>query len=663
MKKKPREKSRAKAANDAFFLAPGDAETKNPTARAGRGRGGAEGVRGGRGRGSDRGRGGARGGRGGSGAATNGSRSTAPEVTATSTEASGGWDTQPSNTEVTGGWGDAPPEAAAATSSWDDAAPAHDSTATDAWGTDTAPDNAPANAPQSQKSSLIPAGTTKSWASAIGKPQVAPAARKPATPAAMVAQPQQQPTAEESMPTNSNAFGASGADAFASEPTEDSWDASNQPSRAVDDGFSASGPATADVTPTKDALTEDNVEHIPDASGPQPTETTASTRGADDRSAIGPSTPSFAASQQAPIGRPSLGGFATSAHKAANMSGRSMSYQRLKEQQDAVVMPGNHAVDRATVQFGQMGLGSTGSGGPQDVDDEREDAETRAQPPQQSPSQPRASLPPAPRPYQMSSEHPPQEGIPTPRQAPGLPMPGQHQSSMAGQPSQAPGAPGLGHSGADSQQYGSYGRYGGNAFGQDQGAPPQKEYDPFSSQLNAPSHSEQRNAYGGLSQAPAQSSQPTQSYSSGYSQAQGEYGSQYGNEQSQGGYQNYYGSYGQPATSSMPENVAPQRTTSGFSTQDARYGSSQHQPSQSHFTEGQASGNNTPNPTMTSQHGAGAHNPQSQHMQSHGQSGYGGGHYGGGGGYNNYYGGGYNQHYPQVSTTPLDEFRAHQASC
>ena len=55
-------------------------------------------------------------------------------------------------------------------------------------------------------------------------------------------------------------------------------------------------------------------------------------------------------------------------------------------------MPGNRDVDRAAVQFGAFSLGE----GEEDIDGEREEAETRAQPPADSPvAHPRASLPPA----------------------------------------------------------------------------------------------------------------------------------------------------------------------------------------------------------------------------------------------------------------------------
>jgi hypothetical protein len=58
-------------------------------------------------------------------------------------------------------------------------------------------------------------------------------------------------------------------------------------------------------------------------------------------------------------------------------------------------MPGNREVDRAAVQFGAFNL----NGGEDDIDGDREEAETRAQPPADSPvAQPRTSLPPVTQP-------------------------------------------------------------------------------------------------------------------------------------------------------------------------------------------------------------------------------------------------------------------------
>ena len=118
--------------------------------------------------------------------------------------------------------------------------------------------------------------------------------------------------------------------------------------------------ATPDVTltPSGDQLTQENVEHLPDESHPPPTETAFSTVASSKDIGSAVATP-LNGPTQAPIGRPAIGGFQTTALKATTGTPhRSASYQRrLVEQQEAVVMPGNHAVDRAAVQFGSMGLG------------------------------------------------------------------------------------------------------------------------------------------------------------------------------------------------------------------------------------------------------------------------------------------------------------------
>jgi hypothetical protein len=173
----------------------------------------------------------------------------------------------------------------------------------------------------------------------------------------------------------------------------------------------------ATITPSKDELTEDNLEQLPDTSAPAPTATAASTAASswDPRNA--PSTPYSALQQNQPqaIRHPPASGFQASALKATGASGRSSSYQRrVLDQEEAVRMPGNREVDRAAVQFGAFNLNGSGD---EDVDGDREEPETRAQPPQHSPvAHPRAALPPAPQQPAAASE-----AFPTPKQAPGLP--------------------------------------------------------------------------------------------------------------------------------------------------------------------------------------------------------------------------------------------------
>jgi hypothetical protein len=163
-------------------------------------------------------------------------------------------------------------------------------------------------------------------------------------------------------------------------------------------------------------LTETNLEQVPDESIPQPSATAASTAASswDPRSAAGTSTPYSALQTQPSSTRPPTSGFQASALKATGSSSRTPSFQRrVLDQEEAVRMPGNREVDRAAVQFGAFNLNGSGD---EDVDGDREEPETRAQPPQHSPVAPRATLPPAP---QQAAPVP--ETLPTPKQSTGLP--------------------------------------------------------------------------------------------------------------------------------------------------------------------------------------------------------------------------------------------------
>lgn len=154
----------------------------------------------------------------------------------------------------------------------------------------------------------------------------------------------------------------------------------------------------AELPPTKDALTESNLEQVNDTSAPAPTETAASTAADSwapapaDISTVPTPAPQPTTSQtQPPPAVPQPVGFA--AATPTKPAARAPHYQRrILDQEEAVRMPGNREVDRAAVQFGAFSL----NGGEEDIDGEREEAETRAQPPDDSPVvHPRASLPPA----------------------------------------------------------------------------------------------------------------------------------------------------------------------------------------------------------------------------------------------------------------------------
>ncbi|KAJ6105776.1 hypothetical protein N7512_009293 [Penicillium capsulatum] len=460
-------------------------------ARATRGRGGLD-TRG-RARG-DRGRGG-RGGR--AGAHTNGARSAAgvaePMGPATTSE--------PVNTAV-------------------------------AWGTQNEPAAAETAESAESKTSVIPEGTKKGWASLFASPAPpppqkkapsaapAPATEKPAEPApepTAVPEPAPVPAATQKTPV--------------AKPVE--------PAVPVI--------PTTSAKPPQGDLTETNLERIPDVSAPAPTATAASTVGsALDPSLAGQHTPSRAPPSSLP----------SSAFKQGN---RPPGLQRrVMEQQQAVVMPGNHAVDRAAVQFGSMGL----NGDAVDIDENREEAETRAQPPQHSPVAPRASLPPS-------------------NQAPA-------ESAAASRP--APGLPPVPQASATDSSFNDFARY----------SEAQKSFnDPFNPQASQPQPQIQEPF---ANQAPVQ---PTTSGS--------EYSGFYAADQRFP--YNYYGGYGQSQDASVAPRAAPGFGVSGAEAQPqipttqapSRYGP----------IDATNSGHNTPNPTLP---GA-TQTPAAQHMP--GQNAYG----------------------------------------
>lgn len=275
--------------------------------------------------------------------------------------------------------------------------------------------------------------------------------------------------------------------------------------------------------------------------------------------------------QQAPIGRPAIGGgYATSANRLAGPQGRSASFQRrVLEQQEAVVMPGHNAVDRAAVQFGSMGL--NGESGP-DVDEEREEPETRHAPAHSPPSQPRTSLPPAPRQASAAQESTLPESLPTPKQAPGLPPASAQNQQQIQDPSLAQAAP---QEQQMNQGYNQYARYGqpqmqGMQQMQQDASQQQKphQYDAFGHQAQ-PSY-DQYAAHG------HQQQQQSQSSFGGHSSAPNDYSQYYTSQDQHARYNNYYGnSYGQQHDtrgqglthqqhSQHDPTIGQQRSASGF---------------------------------------------------------------------------------------------------
>jgi hypothetical protein len=542
--KKAKDRSRSKAAKE--NVAPADGASGM---RGGRGDGprrGAESVRGGRGRGTERGRGGLGGTRGGRGGITTGSR--AP--TSIPTSESAAWDTTP---------------AAAGAESKDNGQAA-----------EPAKETSEPKSTVEAAASAVAGAAKKTWASMFSAPKPAPATPKPAEKAAPVAE---DPThVSDEIPVHEVAQEPAvhaeeiPIPPIADEAVEEPPIAADDTSKLTPDKFGEGSGPELTLTPSKDKLTEENVEHLPDVSNPPPTETAFSTVASSKDIGSAVATP-LSTTTQPPLGRPGIGGYATSALKATAGGGnRSASFQRkLKEQQEAVVMPGNHAVDRAAVQFGSLGFGNTSD---LDVDEDREEAETREQPPQHSPvTQPRAALPPAPRQAPQATE-PSQESIPTTKPAPGLPSVPQQQPLSQQSPSNSLGGQAMQNQGSQSnQRYDQFGRYAQAGVQSEASAPQQKPYDPFGQQI--PSQSSQYDY-------PGQQNQQSQAHSQSgaFSSAPDNFSSQYLTSEQR--YQNYYGSgsYGQQGTQSQQEaGSAQQRSGSAFGSgpNDAAFSQSQQQ--------------------------------------------------------------------------------------
>lgn len=357
------------------------------------------------------------------------------------------------------------------------------------------------------------------------------------------------------------------------------------------------------ITPSKDELTETNLEQVLDISGPPQSATAASTIAStmDPQSALGSSTPLHNPQQQTSA-RPPMGGYATTAYKATGIPGRSASFQRkIIEQQEAVVMPGKHAVDRAAVQFGSMGL--NGSTEDLDVDSDREEAETRAQPPQHSPIAPRAALPPAPQQHIYSAPPPVDEPLPTPKQAPGLPP--VNQQAITEPPGQlSDGDQEVQQAPQSGYPYGQFSNRYGPQAGQPQeaSAPAQKAYEPFGQQMHS-----QYDGYPAISQASAAAPlHQAHSQLGGYTSASTDAPSYYTSDNQRNAYQSQYGNYSQISQQSQQDaGASQQRIGSAFGTSVAEQ-SSQHAVNQAQHpqarygqvVDAQKSGNSTPNPAI-----------------------------------------------------------------
>ncbi|KAJ5287641.1 hypothetical protein N7478_003327 [Penicillium angulare] len=393
------------------------------------------------------------------------------------------------------------------------------------------------------KTSVIPDGAKKGWASLFAKPAPPPPQKKPpqAAPApapapAPIPEKPVEPVPKQKAPEPAPVPAAAQKTPVA-KPTVPAV-----PTVPVI-------PATAGKQHKGD-LTETNLEQIPDVSAPAPTATAASTVGSgiDPAAAAASGTPSRAPPSSLP----------GSAYKQGV---RAPGFQRrVMEQQQAVVMPGNHAVDRAAVQFGSMGL----NGDSVDIDENREEAETRTQPPQHSPVAPRAALPPT---SQGSAE------------------------TGAARP--APGLPPVPQASVGDSSFSEFGRY----------SEAQKPYDPFNPQISQP---QQQIPEPFANQAPAQPAATTGS----------EYAPFYAADQRFPYYNNNYGSYGQSQDASAAPRAAPGFGVSGA--EAAPQVPASQAPTRYGPVDATNSGHNTPNPTLP---GATQAPAAQQHMA--GQSAYG----------------------------------------
>ncbi|OTA93572.1 hypothetical protein M434DRAFT_290235 [Hypoxylon sp. CO27-5] len=619
-----------------------------------------DGARGGRGRGTERGRGGGRG-RATAHPATNGHRSKENQQLSVPTEESSGWGASPANEEAT----DSTPEVTTAPKATPTPTPA------------TAPtESAPA------KPAVIPQGTQKTWASMlrqstapqpVAKPKEAPAPKatevlEPLPPAEPTApEPEPQPTVEE---TSKEVV----------EPP-----APSETPKVVEPDVS--------LPPPEADLTKGNLDQLPDESKPPATVTAASTA-ADSwdprQHQSNTATPLSASQAQHQAARPAASGYATTAIKATERPAPRMpSYQkRLLEQEEAVRMPGNREVDRAAVQFGAFSL----NGAEDDIDGDREDPETRTQPPPESPvAVPRASLPPVSQPAAVPEAFPstqkPATSLPPASSTTGrLPFHLFIINQLTNCQPATPVAPPTGPAATTTQRMLQYpqirhptnlysapqapsgaqqfGRYG-QANVQEPAGFPQKPYDTFSQQTATTS--------AGLDNYPAPTTQaPGPQTASAFSSAPSEYSSYYtADPQSRNAYNNYYGQqYGQQhgGQSHHETSNAASRGFGGYNagqsdnlSQYPQSGAQQSRYGATATAESHNSGHNTPNPIgQAGQQASGQTNqPQSNlHQQPHanqfpyshpyysspyyaqymsqygggyGQGGYGGGPYGKGG--------------------------------
>ncbi|KAI1137819.1 hypothetical protein F5Y05DRAFT_62966 [Hypoxylon sp. FL0543] len=555
-----------------------------------------DGARGGRARGTERGRGGGRG-RATSHPATNGHQSKENQQLSVPTGQASDLEPSATNEEATQSTSEATKTPSPATTTTDS---------------------------MLVKPTIIPTSTPKTWASMlrqstvtkpVAKPKEAPAPKAneileplpPAEPTPL--EPEPQPAVQET------------------------------PKEVVEPPVSSETPKVVEpevaLPPPEDDLTKVNLEQLPDESQPPATATAASTA-ADSwdprqQQQSNAATPLSASQAQHQSTRPAASGYAATAIKATERPAPRMpSYQkRILEQEEAVRMPGNREVDRAAVQFGAFSLNGTED----DIDGDREDPETRTQPPPESPvAVPRASLPPASQPAAVPevfvAAQKPATSLPSAPSATATPvapptgpaattaqrMSQYPQISRSTNHNSAPQAP------SGNQQFGRYSQ----ANVQEPAGFPQKPYDAFSQQTAVTS--------AGLDNYPTPTTQAPGPQTSGtFSSAPSEYSSYYtADPQSRNAYNNYYGQqYGQQhgGQGHHETSNAANRGFAGYNagqndnlSQYPQSGAQQSRYGAAAAAESHNSGHNTPNPIgQAGQQASGQTNqPQSNlHQQPH----------------------------------------------
>ncbi|KAM7192933.1 hypothetical protein V8F20_008603 [Naviculisporaceae sp. PSN 640] len=559
---------RPKAKNDTFTT------TTAEVPRAGRG-GRTEGGRG-RGRATERGgRGSARGKP--SHATTNGHRN--KDSTELSVPTEEAWDTTPNTSNDKPAWGE------------DTAAPAVES--------------APANVTPVAAPIAAPKEAPKTWASMLRasvpkpapKPKEAPAPPPAAEPVIEPLPPAPIEPAQEEP-----------------EPVVESEESTPEPVKEEP------APAPVDIPvvvpeiallPSKDQLTETNLEQIPSEAKEIETETNIS-EAADSwdpraQAASNNATPLSASQQQHQAARTPTSGFAATATKATDRSStRTPNFpRRILDQREAVRMPGNRdQVDRAAVQFGAFSLNDE-----DDIDGDREEPETRPQPPQDSPvTHPRTSLPPA-------QPAPVPEAYPAQKPATTLPPTGPAVAAPPSAPSQ-PSAPAqAAPTPASTQTTQSFGgRFAPQAPQEPASFPTAKPFDSYPSNTSAA-----QSQYDSGFQSQVQTTQAQQP-GGAFTSAPSDYSHYSVDAQSRHAYNNYYG-YGQHGAQAQQESAPsqPQRGFGGYNAPQndnlGQYPQTAAQHSQSRFTaatgaESQVGG--TPTQTQAT--------TQTQAQTSHGQS-------------------------------------------